>query len=297
MGARRDDRMTHAADVLNWVDLGQQAQAASRGGHAPMTAPIRTETSHSARILAPHPSLAASVRCYFAAQTHGDVGGHPLLPDGCVDLLFHLTDSPGAPISSVVGVTTSPLRVHPAPGTALFGVTFSPGEALRFLDVPLHSLSDRIVDLTELLGSDALAIASRLRGASTNEARAASIDAFLLDRLARSRRQCPLARPALEVLRAHGGQLSMRALHREVGSSERRLQRAFLQETGVSPKTMARIMRLQTVIARLARHPVPTMTILAYESGFADQAHFNHEFRALTGMSPAAFARAVRAND
>jgi AraC-like DNA-binding protein len=53
---------------------------------------------------------------------------------------------------------------------------------------------------------------------------------------------------------------------------------------GLSPKRMARILRLQRALAASARERDLTSTAL--DAGYADHSHFVNECRALSGLSP-----------
>jgi len=55
---------------------------------------------------------------------------------------------------------------------------------------------------------------------------------------------------------------------------------------GVSPKYFARVARMQQVARRLALSPHERLFDLALDVGYFDQAHFSHDLRALTGLSP-----------
>jgi AraC-like DNA-binding protein len=76
----------------------------------------------------------------------------------------------------------------------------------------------------------------------------------------------------------------------ELGWSARRLHRRFVDACGYGPKMLQRILRLQRAIrlARVGRHPAVSLAGLAREAGFADQAHMNRDFCALTGLTPRA---------
>lgn len=254
-----------------------------------MTRPLAN--SADARVFRPHPSLANQVSFHFTARVVAELPPQRLLPNGCVDLLFDLTGTPGELDAAVIGVTTGPVFAQRPVGTAVLGVTFWPGEALPFLGEPIDALRDRVVDLNQLFGNESSALVDSLRQLGSDEARIARIDDFLRSRAARSRPAPRLVRAALCLLRQHGGQLPVRALQVELGTSERTLERAFKQATGLSVKAMARIMRLHSVLSRIAHAPVRSLADLANEFGFADQAHLNREFRQLAGLSPGVFVR------
>jgi AraC-like DNA-binding protein len=79
------------------------------------------------------------------------------------------------------------------------------------------------------------------------------------------------------------------ALVEELGWSRKRLAARFREEVGVSPKSLARILRFERAAALLARPDPPGFAALAYECGFRDQSHLTNEFRRITGVTPAAY--------
>ncbi len=83
----------------------------------------------------------------------------------------------------------------------------------------------------------------------------------------------------------------------QLSISSRHMRRVFDRELGISPKRFTRVLRfLRTMRAAdsLAR---PPWARLAYEFGYADQAHLINESRALVGHTPAMIHRARRAED
>ncbi|WP_446217827.1 AraC family transcriptional regulator [Micromonospora sp. IBHARD004] len=105
----------------------------------------------------------------------------------------------------------------------------------------------------------------------------------------------PLAAEAtalVEEIRADRGILRVDDFARRHGVSTRRLQRLFLDHVGVGPKWVIRRYRLQEAIEQAAGGPLDWAG-LATDLGYADQAHLVREFTAVTGVSPAAYARSL----
>jgi AraC-like DNA-binding protein len=75
-----------------------------------------------------------------------------------------------------------------------------------------------------------------------------------------------------------------------VGLGERQLRRRFHAGVGYGPKTLARILRFQRLLALLRDdHPGgPSLAEAAIGAGYADQAHMTAECTRLSGRSPAA---------
>jgi AraC-like DNA-binding protein len=70
------------------------------------------------------------------------------------------------------------------------------------------------------------------------------------------------------------------------------LARQFRLICGTSPYRYLLMRRLDTAREQLARHG--PLVEVAYDAGFADQAHFTRTFRAAFGLTPARYA-ALRA--
>ncbi len=76
--------------------------------------------------------------------------------------------------------------------------------------------------------------------------------------------------------------------------SMRKLQRLFADNVGVSPKWVIQRYRLHEAAERIAADVHLDGATLAFELGYADQAHFIRDFRRLVGKTPAEYSRAFR---
>jgi AraC-like DNA-binding protein len=63
-------------------------------------------------------------------------------------------------------------------------------------------------------------------------------------------------------------------------------QRQFDEAMGISLKTLARTIRFEAIRNRLMLEPNANLAGLAYEFGYADQAHFIKDFKAFTKQNP-----------
>ena len=75
----------------------------------------------------------------------------------------------------------------------------------------------------------------------------------------------------------------------DLGVQTRSLQRLLKQRTGHSPIFWLRLARVRRAASRLA-HP-PNLAELAYDMGYADQAHMTREFRIWLGATPHLISR------
>ena len=160
-------------------------------------------------------------------------------------------------------------------------------EARRLLGVPIAELANRLVRLDDLFGSFAGSWPSssgRLRDAA---ARHAVAKRLLARRLTEGCASSPELRRVLGRLRASHGTARIEALAAEGGWSRRHLSARFRAEVGLAPKTVARLARAEYA-AGLLRAGRPLADV-AYAAGYADQPHFNRDFREFVGCPPGEF--------
>ncbi|MEU7565424.1 helix-turn-helix domain-containing protein [Streptomyces fradiae] len=195
----------------------------------------------------------------------------PVLPDGCMDLLW----SAGRLL--VAGPDTC-AHAPGDPAAAWAGVRFAPGDAPALLGVPAHELRDRRVDLADLWPAARVRrLAGRVAAAGSH---AAALEEAALCLAAGAPRPDPLARAVAARLDA-GWSVAAAADAVELGV--RQLHRRSLDAFGYGPKTLARILRLRRALA-LVRSGTPFASAAAL-AGYTDQAHLARDSRALTGRT------------
>jgi AraC-like DNA-binding protein len=166
-----------------------------------------------------------------------------VLPDGCMDIIG----------DDVVGSLSSALVANLEPGDEAIGIRLRPGAFTALYGVPAGELADLRVPLADVV---------RPRP--------------LLDLV----RVAPLPDP-LVAAALHAP--DVRALARETGYSTRHLRRRLLAHTGHSPKRLARIRRMQAV---LAAGRGESWARTAVEFGFHDESHMINDIRALANATP-----------
>jgi AraC-like DNA-binding protein len=199
-------------------------------------------------------------------------GGGRVLPDGCMDLLWH----EGRLL--VAGPDTRAYVTEGADGMWA-GVRFRPGDGPAFLGVPAHELRDRRVDLGDLWPAPQVRrLTARVHAAADP---ASGLEQVALERAAEAEPPDPLLRRLVAELDAGR---PVGATADALGIGARRLHRRSLAAFGYGPKTLARILRMRRALD-LARTGVP-LAETAARAGYADQAHLTRDVRELTGVTP-----------
>ncbi|MFI6460423.1 helix-turn-helix domain-containing protein [Streptomyces sp. NPDC050528] len=195
---------------------------------------------------------------------------HPVLPDGCMDLLWN---------EGRLLVAGPDTRAY-VPGTApaqWAGLRFAPGTAPTYLGVPAHELRDRRVDLTDLW--PAATVRRLTAGVAKSPHPATALEELALRRATGTPPLDPLLRHLVAALDTGR---PVAATADELGLGARQLHRRSLTAFGYGPKTLARVLRLQRALA-LARTGVPFAQTAA-RSGYADQAHLARDVKEFAGM-------------
>jgi AraC-like DNA-binding protein len=176
--------------------------------------------------------------------------------------------------SFVVGLHERPLHTRYAGVQIGVQVRLAPPAAAAILGVPMHELTNRVVELTDLAGAF-----------DTATLDTATLDTVLAERLRAGAGPSPIVRRAWASLRRAGGNLRIEDLVAEAGCSHRHLVELFRREVGLTPKRAARVLRYERAARRL-REVGAAPAAVAAEGGFTDQPHLTREFRRFAGVTP-----------
>jgi AraC-like DNA-binding protein len=221
------------------------------------------------------------VECFWSISASEGEFQQRVLPDGCTDLIFSVID--GCVRASAVGTMTKPLIAPRKPGEEMFGVRFHPAMSNGLLRVPVGLLTDQVVELESLWGCDARALEQRLAEAKTREERIEAISAVLHP----PEDGTPVQRATLLVVE-NRGEASADELARHAGLSARQFRRLCMEQTGVGPKMLCRIVRFRAAASDAAKRSTDWAGF-ALDHGYYDQAHFINEFREFSGLTPAEY--------
>ncbi|WP_067568782.1 helix-turn-helix domain-containing protein [Nocardia acidivorans] len=196
----------------------------------------------------------------------------PVLPDGCMDLLW---------INGKLSVAGPDTHAYHPPAdlpARIAGIRFPPGAAPALLGVPADELRDGRPDLADLWSVPDTRNALRLVESASSPT--AGLEAIAHRRAADTDPVDPILTRIVTELQS--GTTTVGALAAGLGLGPRRLHRLSLTAFGYGPKTLARILRMQRALA-LARTGVPPAEVAA-RTGYADQPHLSREIRDFAGV-------------
>ena len=195
-----------------------------------------------------------------------------LLPTGTIEFVMNLDE--GEP--AFAGARSTYFTLPTTAMRRVIGAHFHPGGAFPFLGMP----AGEVQDATHTFDDPCLREA--ILEAPTAEGRLDVLERALLARL-RGREPHPAVRFAVRELRRIQ---SVASVTGQIGISVRRFSDVFRDEVGLTPKVYSRVMRFQSVVQRVWRIRDVDWADVALACGYYDQAHFIHDFRGFSGLTP-----------
>jgi AraC-like DNA-binding protein len=211
-----------------------------------------------------------------------------LLPEGSVELVIDLAAPAAGDV--VAGPHTKFFLLDTTRRQSLVGVHFKPGGAFPFVRPPMHELRNIEAPLDALWGVLARELRERLGEAKSDDEQFAIVERVLLAQAGDRLIHHPATAYALGEFTRVPHLRTIADVSRHVGLSQRRFIEIFATETGLTPKAFCRVRRFQAAIRRAHRSREVDWTALAIDCGYFDQAHFIHDFREFSGLTPSAWA-------
>ncbi len=253
--------------------------------------------------LQPPPFLKGYVRYFWTlASTGTDALPHTLGPlaDGCPGLIFQPSEAgifygPGRkqlPPLFVYGQTINPTEMCLTGKFKTVGVCLLPNTLKTIFGFNADALSDTCLDADLLPVNPGSCLSEQLLNAPSVTDQIEMLAAYLLAQI--TQHNAPVdgvTRYALAQMIRSNGQVSLKALQDEVQLSERSFERRFNQHVGISPKLFARVCRFQAALSQLKNNKYTKLSDIAFDNGYADQAHFIRTFKEFTGRSPYQFQK------
>lgn len=252
----------------------------------------------------PHIHLAPLVKYYWTLEVPFDPQNQKqkILPDGCIEMTFNLgdkikrfvseTDYIIHPNSMVMGQRTKSYDILPVGNVDTIAICFYPYGFANFVHVPLKNLVDKETPVADLFGqAETNQLEQNLIRAENTEKRVEILEKFLFQKLNEENTISSIVKSTVEMLLVSKGCTSISDMLKVDSSKRRQLERHFKKQIGISPKQLAKAIRLQANLQKLLNQQTETLTNIAYENEYFDQAHFTKDFKEFTGITPKDFLK------
>jgi AraC-like DNA-binding protein len=221
----------------------------------------------------PHPALRPYIEAYWTVNSDQQPTqlSRRILPDGCADLIFALEAQ-----SYLVGTMTVFKDTLTSPSMSLIGVRFRAGGMNVFYPQPQYEITDLKLPFKDPKLSDLIWSAHNLP---------AVIDHYYLQKIPF---RATLMSAIVSDIQYTKGKTSLPQLVDKYHISERKLERLFKKEVGITVKGYSKIIRFVHTLELLQDvERSKSMVQIAVEAGYYDQAHLCNEIKKYAGSTPA----------
>jgi AraC-like DNA-binding protein len=252
----------------------------------------------------PTPELERHVESIWYARGTMPYARERIAPTGSTVAVFVLgdplvvtaDDGAGAPFTATTGFLLGPhdrpIVNEPQGETFAVGIVTTPVGCETVFRVPPASIRGRVVDLLATWPA-AYALREQLLAAGDPEAMLDAIERHLLGASGPAIAGLDRCATAVALLEADPVR-SIAEIAGELGVSHGHLDREFTRVVGLSPRALARLLRVRRLLHAIdVRGDVP-WTALAADLGWYDQAHLIRDFKRHTGVPPSRYVAAQR---
>jgi len=254
----------------------------------------------------PRPPLDTAVELiWFYRNDPRPLALERILPSGTAQLIVNLKEDEiraydpddGRRCGTVAGTVLAGVRsryavIDTSEQEYVAGVAFRPGGTAAFRGLPAHETAEADVPLDLLWGRARTAgLRDRLLESRSPDGILDAIEEAMLEMWTPTSVHPAVAFALSAFDRApHVG--SIAAVTSAVGLSAKRFIERFRMQVGMTPKRYCRIRRFQRAIAVAHGGTHVDWTRVALDCGYFDQAHFIHDFRSFSGLTPTGYAAA-----
>ncbi len=253
---------------------------------------------------APVKHLSDFIKCYWYGEQKLGPPNYEfeILPDSFIELVFCFGQNQtfirkGSTIKEigsafVVGLLDSPIYIRCEGKIKTFGVRFYAWGFYPFIRVQSDSSATEL----DLMNLDLVLLNERLRECIAEgdiNRGFEELEETLLQFLRVKNEDFRITEASKEIYNDQG-KSKLKQFFQKLRISERQLNRVFNFTIGLGPKGLSKRVRFQHVRDAIFENPDISLTELAYEFNYTDQAHFINDFKAFANKTPSEFANEMK---
>jgi AraC-like DNA-binding protein len=185
----------------------------------------------------------------------------------------------------IVGPNDIACRIRILSGMQKMIIRFKAGGFHKIFQLPAQQFNNRSQDAVKFLGKQIIEINHQLRKRQLS-GKIEFVDAWLIEQMKAPKKPARNIDEAIQLIERRRGNISLRELEEATFTTKRTLERHFLEQVGLHPKSFSRLVRFCSMIEYLESNNNVKWQQLAEIFGYYDHSHLIHEFKTLTGGSP-----------
>lgn len=257
----------------------------------------------------PCTSLAPYIKNYTLVTIDKDLVNEVFYPSGYVDLVINISGGAAAtiingkrkdtPAIELLGHLTLPTRLTVSQGTSVLIARIYPHASALFFSDPLSEFTNYATDMYDVALAENRDLYDRIMETPKLDSKIKILENYLLQQLKKNETRLKKVSTILNLsqeLYSNHQSLDLSSLSEHSGLSERYIQKLYLSNIGISPGALTSVTRFNKSL-QLVLNTTESLTTIAYDCGYYDQAHFIKEFRKFTGITPSACRQSLIKDD
>lgn len=248
----------------------------------------------------------SSISSYIESIFHfkGFIPGHTLervIPTGHLFLLFALdgksrhtynpvTHEPEADFHKawLSGMHQNHLTISAHEDSEMFVIQFKAYGSYPFLHINCDTFNDQVIAGENILDNDLISLQEQLLAGEMSADKFQAAEQWLLQRFSPDRSPPAELVMFIENLQTNPF-VKISSLIESYPTSHKHLLTQCKKYMGLTPKALQRILRFNSILAKIHQKETINWSEVAYECGYSDQPHFIREFQNFSGMKPDEF--------
>lgn len=238
------------------------------------------------------------VKNYSVVTVEKDIHNEIFYPSGYIDFVVKISDGNAATIISgkhrdtpeveLLGHLTVPTRLNAAKGTSVLIARLYPHACSIFFPNPIADFTNAATNLADVYSKEVRDCYEQIMCSDSIAQKINVLETFFIQKLKKHEKQFKkIQKLALicDFMFTMDERFDIKSLSAKSGVSERYIQKQFFEMIGLTPGTLYASYRFSKSLRHVLSSDL-SLTSIAYECGYYDQAHFINEFKKFTGISP-----------
>ena len=238
------------------------------------------------------------IRSYSLITIDKDIKDEIFYPSGYLDFIVKIADGNAAtiingqyrdtPAFELLGHLTVPTRLNATKGTTILIARMYPYACSIFFPNPITDFTNAATNLLDVYAKELHDLYEVMLSKISITQQIHLLESFFIEKLKRHEKKRQKIQQ-LSLICQHilttGEGFDLNQLSSTLGLSKRYIQKQFFEMVGLTPGTLYASYRFNRSLQQILTTDL-SLTSIAYECGYYDQAHFIKEFRKFTGISP-----------
>ncbi|HYG20038.1 MAG TPA: helix-turn-helix domain-containing protein [Ohtaekwangia sp.] len=170
-----------------------------------------------------------------------------------------------------------------------FSIRFRPAGIFSLFGIPLEDFTDQSIDTSLVIPELSRSLTDGLLLCGSLDHCVSVAERILLKQLPRHNNASPHVSALADYIEASHAKTRIAELYDRIPLSGRHLERRFIKEVGISPKTYLNMLRFENVMQAKKNFPHEKWSSIAYDLHYFDQMHLVKDFKKFLGIRPSEF--------